>query len=417
MLKEGVPAMTSEKVLIVSVDGHVAAPMEEYRPYLEEGFHEEFDEFLVRHQAIRGGSRIMPPKEFFDAAEIDPYIVYMVESGAIDAEFDAERRVKEVSREGVAVEVLFPNGVPFQEAFGDVDPRLTDAGARAYNRWIADFVSQRPERFIGQAIVNFHEVDAAVETVHWACAHGLKSVLLPAVDPALPRVHWDPALDPFWSVLEETGMTANVHGGSGLQTFVPPPGVDLRVMTRILGEEFPMMAHRPLTFMMWSGVFERHPRLRTVWTEQYSDWIPRTLRKWDWTWSKDQKFAGKMLEFVPRRPSEYWAKNCWAGMSLASKAELACRNEIGTDKVMFGVDFPHVESTYPKTLHTLQALAEGVPEEELRAFLGLNAAALWDLDVAVLQQVVEEVGFTMEELRTPPPPGTQLNDDVYRPLA
>src|SRR5262249_48915395 len=154
--------------------------------------------------------------------------------------------------------------------------------------------SQRPERFIGQAQVSFRDVDAAVATVLWAREHGLKSVILPGVDPAMPRLHWDPALDPFWSALEDTGLTANVHGRSGLQQFVPPPGLDIRIMMRIQGEEFPMMSHRPLTFMMWSGVFERHPRLKTVWTEQYSDWIPRTLTKWDWTWGKDVKFEGRM---------------------------------------------------------------------------------------------------------------------------
>jgi predicted TIM-barrel fold metal-dependent hydrolase len=408
---------SDEKVLIVSADGHVAAPMADYRDYLEHRYHEQFDEFLEQYEATIGKSRVSPPPDFFDRAQIDPYLEYMIESGAIDGEFDVERRLKEVGRQGVAVEVVFPNGQPFQSAFSPPSPELVDAGQRAYNRWIADFVSQAPERFIGQAVVSFHEVDQAVATVMWAKEHGLKSVILPGVDPDAARIHWDPALDPFWSALEDTGLTANIHGGSGLQMFVPPPGVDVRVMMRIAGEEFPMMAHRPLTFMMWSGVFERHPRLRTVWTEQYSDWIPRTLAKWDWTWAKDVKFEGKMLEFVPRKPSEYWAQNCWAGMSLASKAEVAVRHDIGIDRVMFGVDFPHVESTFPKTLHTLQALADGVPDDELLRFLGGNAVALWDIDIDALGSVVEEIGFTLDELRTPPPPDADLNDDVHRPLA
>lgn len=408
----------TDKVLIVSADGHAAPPMGDFRPYVESRYHDQFDEFLIAHEAMRGGSRVSPPAEFFDKAQIDPYLEYMVESGAIDGEFDVDRRLKETGREGVAAEVLFPNGVPFQTQAAQGDAELGSAGMQAYNRWIADFVAQRPERFVGQALVSFDDVESAVATVTWAAEHGLKSVMLPGIDPSFSRLHWDPALDPFWSALEDSGLTANVHGGSGLQMFMPPPGLDLTVVMRVVGDEFPMMAHRPLTFMVWSGVFERHPRLKTVWTEQYSGWIPRTLAKWDWTWAKDVKYAGRMLEIVPRKPSEYWAQNCWAGMSLASKAEVDCRDEIGTDKVMFGVDFPHLESTYPKTLHTLQVLAQGVPDDELRAFLGLNAAALWNIDVAALAPVVEEVGFTMAELRTPPPTDdAHLNDDVYRPLS
>jgi predicted TIM-barrel fold metal-dependent hydrolase len=408
--------MSSDKVLIVSVDGHVAPPMEAYRDYIESSLHEQFDEYVEAHKALTGGSRISPPADFFDKAEIDPYLEYMVGSGAIDGEFDIDRRLKEVGREGVAVEVLFPNGVPFQMPFGTVDRELLAAGQRAYNRWVAEFVAQRPERFVGQALVSFHDVDAAVATVEWAAEHGLKSVFLPGVERDA-RLHWDPALDPFWSAVEDADLTTNVHGGTGLEMLMPPPGVDLRVVMRVMGEEFPMFAHRPFTFMLWSGVYERHPRLKTVWTEQYSDWIPRTLRKWDWTWSKDRQFDGKMLDYVKRAPSEIWAQQCWAGMSLCSKAELECRHEIGVDRVMFGVDFPHVESTYPKTLHTVQALAEGVPDDELRKFLGLNAAALWNLDLDALAPVVDEVGFTMAELREAPPAEAVLNDDVRRPLA
>jgi predicted TIM-barrel fold metal-dependent hydrolase len=241
--------------------------------------------------------------------------------------------------------------------------------------------------------------------------------VLPGVEPDEPRLHWDLSLDPFWSALEETGLVANAHAGAGLQALMPAAGLDIRVLTRVLAEEFPFFARRAFTLMMWSGVFERHPRLKTVWTEQYSDWIPRTLDKWEWSWNKDVQNDGALLEYVPRNPREYWKQNCWSGMSVVSKAEVAIREEIGLDKVMFGVDFPHIESTFPKTLHTIQTLAEGVPDDELRAFLGLNAAKLWQLDLDALAPVVAEVGFTLDEIRAAPPADAPLSPDVRRPLA
>jgi predicted TIM-barrel fold metal-dependent hydrolase len=415
----------SEKVLIVSVDGHVSARMADYRQYLESRFQADFDDFLPRYEASRGGSRIVQPMELFGkgSTRTARYQTYMIESGAIDGEFDIERRLKEVGQQGVAAEVVFPNEIPFTiSQFGfsapeESDPELIEAGQRAYNRWVADFVSQSPDRLIGQAQVSFRDVDEAVKTVEWGREHGLRGVVLPGIEPGLPRLHWDPALDPFWSAMEDTGMVANVHGVNSFQAFKMsdlPAGVDMNTALRVGSMEFPMHSHRPLTFMMWSGVFERHPRLKIAWTEQFSDWIPRVLSMWDWTWNKDVKWGRITL---PRSPSEYWAQSCWAGMSLCSRAEVESRHLIGIDKVMFGVDFPHVESTYPITLHQLQALGKGVPEDELRKFLGLNAAALWDLDVAALLPVVEEVGFTMAELRSPVPPDVVLNDDIGRPLA
>jgi predicted TIM-barrel fold metal-dependent hydrolase len=352
------------------------------------------------------------------------YRTYMIESGAIDGEFDVDRRLKELGNQGVAAEVLFPNATPFLfSQFGiaaeDSRRELVEAGQRAYNRWLSDFVSQSPDRLVGQAQVSLRDVDQAVATVTRAREQGLKGVVLPAIEPSVARLHWEPALDHFWSALEDTGMPANFHGGnvgSNVQTSILAPGVDINVALRIVSMEFPFHSHRPLTFMMWSGTFERHPRLKTVWTEQYSDWIPRVLTMWDWKWRNDVQSERKTVKYVPRKPSEYWAQGCWAGMSLASKAEVACRHAIGIDKVMFGVDFPHLESTYPNTLHTLQALGDGVPDDELEKFMGLNAAALWELDVGSLRAVTDQVGFTMAELRCPPPPDVILNEDVDRPL-
>jgi len=409
----GGATMSDGKVLMVSCDGHVAAPMADYREYLDPQYRGDFDEFLAGYEAMRAGNRISPPPEFFDKRQIDPYVAYMIESGAIDGEFDVERRLKEVATQGVAAEVLFPNGGPFQAAFTRVNAELARAGSVAYNRWLADFCAAAPERFVGQAVITFTDVDLAVDDVHWAKEHGLRGVILPGIMRGA-RLHWDPALDPFWSALEETGMVANVHGGSGLEFEMPPEGLDLRVAMRIQGGEFPYFAHRPFFFMLWSGVFARHPELRVVWTEQYSDWIPRALAQTDWQWEKDRKYDGLMLQFCPERPSEYWARNCWAGMSLASKAEVGLRDTIGTDKMMFGVDFPHVESSFPKTLGVLQALTEDLSETETRDFLGLNAARLWDLDVDALAPVVHDVGFDIAQVRCPP--GPESTDDVDRPL-
>jgi predicted TIM-barrel fold metal-dependent hydrolase len=396
--------------------------MEDYRPYLESEHHEAFDEFLVAFDATRGSSRIFPPPDFFDKTQIDPYLRYMVDTDAVDGEFDVQRRLKELGSQGVAVEVLFSNGAPFMGGAAGIpgmrpDIDLQDAGAMAYNRWIADFVSAQPERFIGQAFVSFTDVDAAVRTVEWARDHGLKGILAPGIQPNAVRLHWDPALEPLWSALEDLDMPLNFHGGIGSQFIAPPPGVDVRVAFRFLAEEQSYMARRPLKMMLWSGVFERHPRLKTVWTEQHCEWVPGMLANWDWTWEKDRAFDGKMMTTTPRRPSEYWHQSCWVGMSLASRAEVALRDAIGADKIMFGVDFPHVESTYPKTLGTVQALSEGLSDDELRRFLGMNAAALWNLDLAALAPVVDEVGFTMTELRTPAPESVLSGSDitVYNP--
>jgi hypothetical protein len=43
----GAPNAGSDRVLIVSSDGHACAQMRDFRPYLPSKYHEEFDAFCV----------------------------------------------------------------------------------------------------------------------------------------------------------------------------------------------------------------------------------------------------------------------------------------------------------------------------------------------------------------------------------
>ena len=61
---------------------------------------------------------------------------------------------------GVVAEVLFPNGIPFQEnPFDDFaeerDRELLVEGRQAYNRWLVDFCAEMPERRKGQMSMDF----------------------------------------------------------------------------------------------------------------------------------------------------------------------------------------------------------------------------------------------------------------------
>src|SRR5204862_7373907 len=95
---------------------------------------------------------------------------------------DNERRIKELEADNVVGEVLFPNGgsVPFSGIFGNaeaIDGEAAEqamAGQRAHNRWLADFVD--PTRQVGVAMINYADIDAAVEEVYWAAEHHLRSV-------------------------------------------------------------------------------------------------------------------------------------------------------------------------------------------------------------------------------------------------
>jgi predicted TIM-barrel fold metal-dependent hydrolase len=158
--------------------------------------------------------------------------------------------------------------------------------------------------------------------------------------------------------------------------------------------------HRPLWFFIWGGVLERHPRLKLVFTEQGSGWIANAVRYMDWQWEYGPHSEDTL---IPRRPSEYWAEQCFVGSSIMTHYEVAHREEIGVANMMFGTDFPHSEGTFGKTVLYLNHVLSGtgITDAEVRALLGENAARCYGLDLSTLQSLADAVGPTMEDILAP----------------
>jgi predicted TIM-barrel fold metal-dependent hydrolase len=53
------------------------------------------------------------------------------------------------------------------------------------------------------------------------------------------------------------------------------------------------------------------------------------------------------------------------------------RDKIGVETMLWGSDFPHAESTWPKTQDFLGRIFKGVPEEDRRRITSDNAAQLF----------------------------------------
>jgi predicted TIM-barrel fold metal-dependent hydrolase len=408
------------KALIISADGHAAPPLEAYRPYLERSYLADFDEQLAADTRVSADFFA-----FFDPAVIDPWKAKLYDTGVIDGRWNARLRLDELAREGVAAEVLFPDGAPFGAA-GIGHERVYSppghqlAGGRAYNRWVNDFVSEAPHRFAAQAIVTLTDIDEAVKDVYWAADRGFRGLVMPGVEDDIPKF-WDPVYVPFWKACEETGLVLNFHGGIGFSPGYGPQieGVPLEVRIRVGTSEFPWLAHRPLWWLLWSGVLERHPGLVLVFTEQHSDWVGSVLAKMDHSY-RYGKYKDDIKKTVPRLPSEYWKRQCYTGSSILSREDLMHREMIGVNNMMFGADFPHPEGTYPDTLHYLQATvgSVGLSAAETNAFLGETAAKVFRLDAASLRDVTGDHGLELADVTTALPvdlePGF-LRTDVFRP--
>jgi len=88
-----------------------------------------------------------------------------------------------------------------------------------------------------------------------------------------------------------------------------------------------MFSRRAVWWMIFAGVFERHPGLKLVITETPGNWYPPTATELDtlhafYDSKRDEPLNKALLDQVPRRPSEYMANNVYFGASFASPYEV-----------------------------------------------------------------------------------------------
>jgi predicted TIM-barrel fold metal-dependent hydrolase len=143
--------------------------------------------------------------------------------------------------------------------------------------------------------------------------------------------------------------------------------------------------------MIFGGVFERHPNLKVVFTEQRVAWAIETLREYDSLYFADL-YNPEWRALWPRLPSKYFAEHCYIAGSFLAAFEAELRHEIGLTNLLWGDDYPHVEGTWPRTLLNLRDTFAAIPEEDVRMILGENAIGVYDLDRDALVEVARGIG-------------------------
>ena len=149
-------------------------------------------------------------------------------------------------------------------------------------------------------------------------------------------------------------------------------------------------------FLIWSGVFERHPRLKFVMTEQGSSWVVGALAQLDSQY--ELPMFRHLRRKLPRKPSEYYHQNAYIGAAFMDDTSATQRYEIGVDKLMWGSDYPHIEGTWPHTAEKLSRAFADVPRAEVAKMLGETAAKVYGFDVPKLSSLVAQIGPERVEL-------------------
>lgn len=414
-------------VVIISSDCHAGALPEGYKPYMDSKYHaaanqwwlqyareimkrmgtffdqEAAEEFNAR-SGDQGAGRMDPTAASTAAAASDAELWdFLCDPDSIIAprrgEYMPDVRLQELEDDGIAGEIIFPQMAPFGAGLmqyrHEISPEENLAGNQAYNRWLADLCAVNPGRHAGVAIINVDDISVAVQEVRDAHKAGLfGGVLLPSGTGNNPYYHDYAHYAPLWSVCEELGMPIHTHSG-----WTPDYG-DVPSATPMFISEVDMWAQRPFKALLWSGVFERHPDIKLVFTEAGVGWILEVLRVLDF--KIDNPIFAHFTKDLSLTPREYFQRNCYIGASFLPRHEVGFRYEIGLDKLMWGSDYPHMEGTWPNTMQKLRETFHDVDESEIRALLGTTAIDVFGFDRELMESAAQRIGPAISDIQQKP---------------
>lgn len=302
-----------------------------------------------------------------EALGLGPNIENTLRRGLIQTAWSHDVRVPHIRAEGVQKEIVFPQSLL---GYVDPDPDVREAMFWTYNNYIAGQTKENPNFFGVGLFSNWWDPAKVQRAMDQIVDLGLKGAMVPitmrdADNKVLSFAH--PQLDTFWKVVEKAGIPVCLHVGE-------PADFEGR------GEMAAGALHafgpyrKPISQMIFGGVFDRHPEAQVVFAEGGIGWVL--------PWLQDAEALydtyGTLLDAIEHRPGYYWRKNCYATFQ-ADDLGLSHLDVLGADRVMWGQDYPHSEGTFGFTRGAMKSIVDKVGEEKAKLILGGNAKRVFKL--------------------------------------
>ena len=286
-------------------------------------------------------------------------------------------RVQVLDQEGIDTSFIYPTlGLHWET---DVrDPKVAAAYARAYNEYVFDFCSDYPDRLKPIAHITLLDIEQGTAELRRVAERGATAALISGF-PLNGRSYGDPAFDPFWAAAEELQIPVTLHVVGGLYPFYNPnfPNTTLNdlpdsdIWYFVLQE--PPAVHLGFGSMIAGRVFDRFADLNVVLLETGSAWMLYWFERMDGILDA---FPG--TNEMSMYPSEYFKRQVWTSMDPDEELAPLVVERFGSNKFMWGADFPHSEGMLG-AVDELRDSLKPLPPDAQANILGLNAIDLYRL--------------------------------------
>jgi predicted TIM-barrel fold metal-dependent hydrolase len=300
-------------------------------------------------------------------------------------------RLADMDLDGMDVAVLFGGG-----PLGTTNPDLYVASFDAYNQWIWDFCGVDRKRLVPVGYVPARLPAETVGMLKKLAAIGFRSVNIPAFpqardgvstsakvaavsssqaaaltgDPSAGRCYSDPEWDVLWATLQDLDITATMHLGGRMTRF----GEKKHFLPDLVMSKLAMA--EPVGILLYNGVFQKYPNLRLVMVESGVGWMSWMGEYMDRTWEKQRFWTESPLR---EKPSFFLDQNVY-GSFIHDRIGILNRNQPGGRNIMWSSDYPHSETTFPKSHEVIARDFDGIPEADVREIICDRARRVYSVD-------------------------------------
>jgi predicted TIM-barrel fold metal-dependent hydrolase len=293
--------------------------------------------------------------------------------------YNGAAHLKDLDLDGVDAAVIFPMAA--LEAYTLADRDFALACLRAYNDWLLDeFCAADPSRLLGLPLVPVDDgIETTVRETERVLNKGARGVFLPYY---AEHQYYDDYYNPLWQLLSEARAAATIHrtmGGRAPRSEIMMGNVDLsRPGLNVAGiiERF-FSAIVPLTRLIFTGVFQRFPKLAFVAAEVNAGWVPMWVQMMEQEYERQRHWARLPLS---QNPGSFVGRNVFVttlddfvGFAAAEHDEVLART------MLFSSDYPHSVTLWPKSKEYIARLTVNLDDNRKQMILAGNAIRAFGL--------------------------------------
>jgi predicted TIM-barrel fold metal-dependent hydrolase len=311
----------------------------------------------------------------FEEHTIDPIAYEDMRPGC----YDPAARLADMDLNHTERSLCFPfitrfAGQLFLEAH---DKDLARRCVEAYNDWmVEEWCAGSGGRLLPLTLVPLWDPQLAAAEVRRNAARGCRAITFTEMPSylGLPSIH-DPQRfwDPLFAACDETGTVVCMHIGSGSKMADVSPFAPRAANTALTFS----MAQMSMVEWLVSGNLVRFPNLKIAYSESQIGWMPFIIERLDKVFAHGA-YAG-MDPIITEPPSTYIPGRVY-GSFFDDDTGIENRHKIGVSQLVFEIDYPHQDTTWPHTDKVVERMAAQVSPEELERILRTNALEMLGIE-------------------------------------